>query len=110
MHILKSQVYSIVFFYKIFNSYDYSLTKYSVTYFIAFLQGMQKIKQLLENKKGSKLQLWYSKIDFLLAKPAIQKLLLIHKQQVLQPAEILTHAGYLKNHFKIVELQIIINF
>jgi DNA mismatch repair protein MutS len=88
------------FFYKIFNSYDYSLTKYSVTYFIAFLQGMQKIKQLLENKKGSKLQLWYSKIDFLLTKPAIQKILNIDKKQVLQPAEILTHAGYLKNHFK----------
>lgn len=88
------------FIYKIFNSFDYSLTKYSVTYFIHFLQDMQKIKQLLQNKKGKQLQLWYSKIDLLLSKAAVQNILSIPKNQTLKPAEILTHAGFLKYHFK----------
>jgi DNA mismatch repair ATPase MutS len=88
------------FMYRVFSSFDFSLTKYSITHFINFLQGIQHIKNLLHKKQGRQLLLWSSKIDLLLNKPLIQSIIQEDKNARLTSAQILKYAAFLRNHFK----------
>ena len=88
------------FIYKTFNSVDYSLTKYSVTHIINFIQGLHKIKILLQNKSSNLLTFWFNKIELLLNKPIVLNILEHTNSHKLKPFEIIQYAHFFRNHFK----------
>jgi DNA mismatch repair protein MutS len=88
------------FFYQLFSKADFSLTKYSVTHAISFLQGMQTIQKLFNNLQGKKLQNWQRNIQELLAKPLINEMLQIQQLTTIEHSKILKFAYFLKRNYK----------
>ncbi|MBI2284702.1 MAG: DNA mismatch repair protein MutS [Bacteroidetes bacterium] len=88
-------------FYKILNSPDYSLIRYTVEHAIDFTAGLQKIVDLLQEQPNLSKQLtsWITRMSMLLGKNAVQELIREDKKQ-LQPEKILYYGGFLRNHFK----------
>lgn len=86
--------------YKLLNGYDYSITKYSVTHFIHFIHGIDKLKNLLQGKHGNQLQLWVTKIESVLAKSVLQEILATKINTTLSPATLLKYAHFFRNKFK----------
>lgn len=64
------------FFYKLFNSQDYSIIKYSVSHFRDFVKGMQEITEILAAGHSSKhLHVITERIRMLLNDPVIQQMI-----------------------------------
>lgn len=88
------------FLYKLLNAHDYSITKYSVTHFIHFINGLNQLKNLLINKPGKQLQFWVSKIELVLANNILQEIVENNSNTNLQPATVLRYGNFFRNKFK----------
>ncbi|HRH59147.1 MAG TPA: DNA mismatch repair protein MutS [Chitinophagaceae bacterium] len=89
------------FIYKIFNSADYSLTKYSVVHFDEFIRGMHVIEELLQHEDNPPLlQVIIDRIHHLLHKPELQKILQLNKEKKLSTAENLEQGYFFRRSFK----------
>ena len=88
------------FLYKLFNSYDFSLTKYSVEHFITFIKSMELLIEVLQQSQSKQLQTWVSKIEFLLGKPFVKQMLQKDKKTKLLPSQILAFGNFLRNNYK----------
>jgi DNA mismatch repair ATPase MutS len=86
--------------YKMLNAPDYSITKYTVTHFISFVQGMQQVADLLANSKSPLLQFAVEQILLLLKKPFTAQALQHDKQQPLSHTAILQYAGFIRHQYK----------
>ena len=87
------------FAYKILNSSDYSLTKYSAQHFIIFLKGMERFGKLFEKNKSIKLQTWAQKIELLLHEPVAQIMLQKENEKKLRVKEVVLFGSFLRKHF-----------
>ena len=86
--------------YKIFNAPDYSLIRYTVEHAFDFIQGMQKIVDLLQEQVLSRqLSIWVTRMKMLLNKTALQELMQEDKK-TLTPERILYYGGFIRDHFK----------
>ncbi len=83
------------FFYKIFYAADYSLIKYSVEHFIAFVKGLHQIASLINQSKSLQLQVWTERIEMLLHKPFMQSMIRLEKEKKLSPVDILSFGHFI---------------
>lgn len=87
--------------YRIFNSGDFSLVRYSVKHFSDFLIGMQQIMQLLSVAVNPPLlQTIVDRVKTLLNKPALQQLLSMPPEKKLSVQVIMELGYFLKRSFK----------
>lgn len=87
--------------YKIFNSTDYSLLRYSITHFISFIKGMNQIVLLLSQKKNpALLQTMLDRISLILNKPVLKTVLKYSAEKKLSVKETLSFGYFIRNHFK----------
>ena len=94
-HILNS------FIYKVFNSADYSVTKYTASHFIGFVKDLESIVYILKkNTKSKQILAWCEKIKLYLQRPVLQTILHWTRDKKLSPTEVIWLGSYLKNHFK----------
>lgn len=83
--------------YKLLNSSDYSTIRYTVSHFIEFVQGLDKIHGLLSSDHlPSELANTLQRIDTILHQPEIEPLLSYEKGKKHKPAFILTIGYYLQ--------------
>jgi len=87
-------------YYKVINSSDFSLTRYSVTHFISFLQGMNQLSQLLSSSDSATIKTWQQRIAMLMQKPAVQNMLGFKKDAVIEPGKILSTGYFVRHKFK----------
>ena len=87
-------------FYKIFNAPDFSLTKYSVEHFIAFVKGLEQIVLLIDQPKSLQIKIWKERIEMLLHKSFIESMLQLEKGKKLTPVEVLSFGAFIRHHFK----------
>ncbi len=87
-------------FFKVLNSVDYSLIKYSVTHFIQFTKGMQQIQLLLSQLKSKQINFWSNKIELLLKHSLIEEMLAESDDTKISPIKILRYTHFIKHHFK----------
>lgn len=88
------------FLYKIFDTPDYSLVRYTVNHFIDFLKGMNKLQQSLSIESSSPfLMAVVSDIEKLL-KPSVIQHLIAEKTKKLQPAKMLRYGHFLRFEYK----------
>lgn len=87
------------FTYKILNSSDYSLTKYSVQHFIVFLKGMRSFFEVFQKSKSIQLQTWATRIQTLLNKPVARAMMDKEDEKKLSIREVVLFGSFLRNHF-----------
>ena len=87
-------------FYKIFNAPDFSLTKYSVEHFIAFVKGLEQITSLIDQSNSQQLKIWKERVEMLLRKSLIETMLQVEKGKKLSPVEVLSFGNFIRYHFK----------
>lgn len=88
------------FTYKILNSSDYSLTKYSVQHFIVFLKGMRAFFELFEKSSSSQLQTWATRIQSLLNKPVAGSMIQKEDEKKISVREVVLFGSFFRNHFR----------
>ncbi len=94
--------------YKLTNSHDYSLTKFSVNHFIDFAKGLQQLIGFFEGHDVPMLlATLLNKIEALMNKPVIRQMQQWEKGKVLLPQNVLTFGQYLKTQYKHEALQLI---
>ncbi len=87
-------------FYKIMNSHDYSLIRYTVEHAIDFTKGMQQIVDLLlEQKMSKKLTSWVTRLSMLLSKGMVQEMMYENKK-TLTAEQVLRYGGFIRYHYK----------
>ena len=87
--------------YRVLYSADFSLVRYSIKHFVDFLSGLQQVQQLLTAENNPpQLQAMLSRINMLLNKPALQKILLQPKEKKISIPSILELGYFLKRNFK----------
>lgn len=87
--------------YKIINSADYSLVRYSVGHFAEFVKGFNAIVQmLLQNDCPSSLQAMLERVQQLLNRPLVKRLLQKESGKDLPVKETLNEGYYLRHEFK----------
>lgn len=88
------------FIYKYFNLSDYSLSKFTVEHALDFVQGMEKIAQLINIENGSA---WLihtaARIQQMLNKEVIQEMMQANKKS-LSTTSILKYAQFLRSRYK----------
>ncbi len=87
--------------YKLFNASDFSILKYSVFHFSAFASGLKQIISLLEGSDNPDLlNGMLKRIDVLLNRPQVNKI--IQQQKAPKPtyAEIISSGNFLRRKFK----------
>ena len=95
-------------YYKIINASDFSLVKYSVTHFIDFVKGLDRIVQVFASKNvPGLLQVMLDRILMLTNRPLIKDMMDWDKTRALKTADILTFGNYLKQHYKAAALELI---
>jgi DNA mismatch repair ATPase MutS len=95
-------------FYKIFNSQDYSLVKYSVTHFVDFTIGLQQILTFFDGQQTPKLlKVILDRIYMLTDRPVVRSMMQWNKTNALTPINILTFGKYLKQNFKAEALELV---
>lgn len=95
-------------FYKIVNSQDYSLVKYSVTHFVDFTIGLRQILNVFEGMIIPKLlQVILDRIKMLMDRPIIKTIMHWNKKNTLSTIDILTFGKYLKQRFKAEALELV---
>ena len=86
--------------YKLLNLADYSLSKFTVEHALDFVQGMEKISQLIAMENGS---VWLTqtaaRIQQLLNKEVVQEMMLANKKN-LSTTSILKFAQFLRTRYK----------
>lgn len=88
------------FIYKLLNSVDYSLIKYSVTHCIHFLNGMQQIKNILQSIQSKQIDFWSSKIEVNLQHGVVDEMLTESNLEQLSATKVLRYSYFIKHHFK----------
>ena len=89
------------FTYKFINGADYSLIKYSVGHFAEFIKGLHAILELLsQDNCPVLLQVMLQRIQRLLNRPELQRLLKKDPAHDLPPAMVLTEGFFLRENFK----------
>jgi DNA mismatch repair protein MutS len=95
-------------FYRIIKSPDFSLIKFSVTHFIDFAIGLQRIIDCFSGGNNPRLlQGMIDSIKLLTGKPVIKTMMNWNKQQKLSTLNYLTFGQYLKYHYKDEALELI---
>ncbi|MDP3392327.1 DNA mismatch repair protein MutS [Sediminibacterium sp.] len=88
------------YIYKLFNIADYSLSKFTVEHALDFVQGMDKISQLIRFENGS---VWLNqtaeRIQQLLNKETVQEMIQANKKSLF-PVTILKFAQFLRTRYK----------
>jgi DNA mismatch repair protein MutS len=93
--------------YKILNSQDYSLLKYSVTHFIDFTIGLQKIIDVFEGQNiPNLLKAIIDRIKMLTTRPVANEMMHWNKSNKLTPINILVFGRHLKFNFKAEALEL----
>ncbi len=96
------------YMFKLINGPDYSIVRYSVTHSIDFLRGLKDITQLLSKQNNPhSLHLIIDRINILLSKPAIQKVLKRKKTKKLSITDVLNFGYFMRRHFKSEILELI---
>jgi DNA mismatch repair ATPase MutS len=86
--------------YKYFNLADYSLSKFTVEHALDFVQGMDKISQLIQFENGSTWLIQTAeRIQQLLNKEVIQEMMQANKKS-LSTTSILKYAQFLRSRYK----------
>lgn len=93
--------------YKLTNSTDYSLVKYSVHHFIPFIQAMQQIQEMLKESDSDTLRILHQKLDLHLTNQDIPAIIAIKDPEKLTTKEILNIAWFFRNKFKYACLELI---
>ncbi len=88
------------FIYKLSNSTDFALIKYSVQHFIPFIHAMQQIRLFLQNSNSQTLNILKQKLDIHLTQIEIQQILSLKAEEKNNDAVILNLAYFFKNKFK----------
>ncbi len=89
------------FLYRVFNTADFSLVRYSVRYFMDFITGLQQITQLLEGEDTPlMLTSFAERIEVLLNRPGISFIRNHGKLKTLTISETLRLGYYIRTHFK----------
>lgn len=86
--------------YKLINGADYSLIRYSVGHFTEFIRGLSTIAGLLPADCPSPLRLMRQRIEQLLRRPEVERLLGKDSKRELSVSEILNEGNFLRNEFK----------
>jgi DNA mismatch repair ATPase MutS len=95
-------------YYKIFNSPDYSILRYSITHFIDFIKGLKEIiQQLSQPDNPAILQTILDRMQMLLNKPLLQKMLHWNKRRKMPLLKALEFGDYMRSHFKSEALELI---
>jgi len=87
-------------YYQLINRSDFALAKYSMEHMVVFLQGMQRMEQLLQNAAAKQLQNWQQQLQQKLAKPTLQAMIAVADAKKLTATEVLHFANYLKQQGK----------
>jgi len=88
------------FFYKLFNKFDYSLSKYSVEHAISFIKGIYQLANLLNQSDSKKLQHWVNTMLEKFNHHLVQQMLQLDAKSILQPYQILEYAHFFRHNFK----------
>jgi DNA mismatch repair ATPase MutS len=95
-------------FYKIINSQDYSLTKYSVNHFIDFTKGMKEIVDLFkEDKTPPLLARMLERISMLLNKHVIKLMLQWEKGRKSTPVEVINFGRFFRRNYRSDALELV---
>ena len=96
------------FFYKILNTQDFSLVKYSVTHFADFIKGLSDISTLLSQQQNPPvLQTIIDHINLLLKKPVIQSIVQHNKANKFTDKEAQKYGYFIRHGFKSAALELI---
>jgi DNA mismatch repair ATPase MutS len=94
--------------YRITNSQDYSLVRFSVTHFVDFMIGFRQIIQCFDNQKNPNLlQAVIDRIKMLTAMPIVKAMMNWDKKTKLSVINNLTFGNYLRNEFKPKALELV---
>ncbi|MGI8950168.1 MAG: MutS-related protein [Chitinophagaceae bacterium] len=89
------------FVYKLIYVQDYLLVRFSVTHCIDFIKGLKEISQLLSKQnKAETLQPLIDRIDMLLNKDELQKMLRVDKSKKLSRINMLNFGHFLRYRFR----------
>ncbi len=89
------------FSYRLINSSDYSLTKYSIRHFGDFVRGIQALINMFKDEAiPSTLKVLLDRLGMLINKPVIVKFLLTGVATELSMVNVLTVAHFLRRHYK----------
>lgn len=86
------------FFYKIFYSSDFSLTKYSINHFIIFIRTLKELTSLLKETKSKQLEFWVNKIELITKKQKLNEIL--EKNGYISNKCFIENASFFRYHFK----------
>lgn len=96
------------FFYKIFNSQDFSLVKYSVNHFSDFAKGLNEIVRLLSQQQNpAMLQTIIDHIKHLLNKPLVQLIIKRSNTQKLTDKEAQKYGYFIRHAYKNAAIELI---
>ena len=96
------------FFYKLFNSPDYSIIKYTVTHFSDFVKGMNEISDLLSAGHSSKsLQVMVERIKMILRTDQAQQMVHLENTKIISPSQILSYGNYIFYRYRQQTLELI---
>ncbi len=95
-------------FYKLLNSQDFSLVKYSVTHFADFIKGLHEITVLLsQHQNPPVLQTIIDHISLLLKKPVIQSIIAHRDLKKITDKEAQKFGYYIRHGFKNASFELI---
>lgn len=86
------------FFYKIFYSNDFSLTKYSVQHLVLFIKEIKELIKLLQPTKSKLIQFWVDKLNNIVYKRQLNETL--QNADDVSTKNIITIAAFFRHHFK----------
>jgi DNA mismatch repair ATPase MutS len=94
------------FFYRSFNTSDFSHVRYSVKHSVDFIKGMNELCALLSDQKNpSLLNVLTERVQLLLSKPQLQQM--VSQKKDLTAAELLSLGHFIKRHFKEEMLELV---
>ncbi len=93
--------------YRILNSADFSIARYSVNHFIDFFKGMDSIAQLCAGTGAGILRTIADRIAMLLQKPVIQRMLGWDKSKKLSHSGVLQFGNYMRRKYKSEALELV---
>lgn len=89
------------FSFKIFNSADYSIVKYSVKYFIQLIRGMQAVYELLSNNDNPPvLQKLLNEVALILKSPIAGEIINLQSDEKISGTRVLFFANYFLHQYK----------
>ena len=99
------------FFFRLLNTSDYSLLKYSVRYFLDFIQGVQQLVALFNHEDHPAMLLGLTdRIGHLVNKPILNSMTKGNKPNKLSTVEVLNLGYFLRHHYKQETLELVTIF